>query len=570
MLALKDIPPMPRNRRSSWRAALLLPIVAAALVSCVTKTAVEPGGVVAGAAPIGSTAYAVPGGAKFVSPSGNDGAAGTKAAPWRTLGKAVASSPSGSTIVMRGGTYNERVFVASDRRVTIQSYPGETVWMSGSTAVTGWVADGGDWRKDGWTVRFDRSNLPTPLVDPAFPMAAHPDQAWIDGARLQQVGSRGEVRPGTFFVDEGANRLWIGNNPANRSVEASVLAEGLEIQSGGSIVRGIGFKNYANPIRRLGSVKLTGNGIIFEQNHVSGAASSGVSVLGNDVRVLANTITDNGQIGIHVDGTSGLRVEGNILSSNNAERFITSSAAGGIKLTRASNVTVRDNVVEGNHGHGIWFDGFCSNATMVHNVTRYNASAGLFFEMSDQALIAGNVSTNNVAGIQAGESSNVQVWNNTLVDNVYAFKAYKGFRAPLPVGFLIRNNVVSAPASHLPLFDNDDVSGQMTWSDMRWDSDFNAFYRESSTETEFFEVLANGQGRLHYKSLNAIRDATTLETNSMAADNTGINPYVADIASGDYRLPPGSPARGRGAPLPTFVADALGVRAGVRVDMGAI
>jgi parallel beta-helix repeat protein len=350
-----------------------------------------------------------------------------------------------------------------------------------------------------------------------------------------------------------------------------VLAEALNVQSAGSVVRGIGFKNYANPIRRLGSVKLSANGIVFEQNHVSGAASSGVSVLGNDVRVLNSTITDNGQIGIHVDGTSNLRVEGNIISSNNAERFITSSAAGGIKLTGAAGAIVRDNVVEGNHGHGIWFDVMCSNATMVHNVTRYNASAGLFFEFSDTALIAGNVSTNNVAGIQAGESSNVQVWNNTLIDNTYAFKAYKGFRNQRPVGFLIRNNVVSAPdGSRLPLLDNDDVSGQMTWTEMGWDSDFNAFYRRSSARTEFFLILANGGDRLHYKSLTEVRDGTTLETNSVGVDNSGNDPYVADGASGDYRLPAGSPAKGRGAPLPPAVANALGVQAGVRVDMGAI
>jgi parallel beta-helix repeat protein len=563
---------MPRSRRSPWRAALLLPLVAAALTSCVlTRTAVEPEGVLAGAYPLGSTRYEIPGGAKFVSPWGNDAAAGTKEAPWRTLGKAVASSPSGSTIVMREGTYNEKVIITASRRLTVQSYPDEVVWLSGSKAVTGWVADGGDWRKDGWTARFDHGNVPGSMIDPAFPVAGYPDQAWIDGARLQQVGSRAEVRPGTFFVDEGASRLWIGNNPANRSVHASVLAEALDVQSAGSVIRGIGFKNYANPLHRLGAVKLSASGIVFEHNVVSGAATAGMTILGSDVRVRANTITDNGQLGIHVHGTSNLRVEGNIISSNNVEKFLKASAAGGIKLTGATGTTVRDNVVENNHGHGVWFDAHCSNATMVHNVTRYNGAAGLFFEYSDTALIAGNVSTHNQAGIQAGESNNVQVWNNTLVDNLYAFKAYKGFRNPRPTGFLLRNNIVSVPdGSHLPLLDNDDVSGQMTWTEMKWDSDFNAFYRRSSARTEFFLILANGQDRLHYKSLSEVRDETTLETNSVGADNTGSDPYVVDAAGGDYRLPARSPAKGRGAALPPAVANALGVQAGVRVDMGAI
>jgi hypothetical protein len=563
---------MPKLRRSSWRAALLLPLAVAALVSCSpTKTRYAPNGVGAGAYPIGSTSYAVPGDAKFVSTSGNDNADGSSSSPWRTLDKAVHTVPSGSTVVMRGGTYNEQVIVPAERRVTIQPYPGEAVWMSGSQLVSGWVADGGDWRKDGWTARFNHDNLPTPLVDPHFPMAGHPDQAWIDGRRLDQVGSRAEVRPGTFFVDEGASQLWIGDNPTNHSVEATVLAEGLEVRSAGSVVRGIGFKNYGNPIGRLGSVKLAGNDIVFEHNLVKGAATSGLTVLGDNVQVKRNTIVENGQLGIQVDQASGLLVEGNTISWNNTEEFITSSAAGGIKLTKTLNTVVRDNIVEANGGHGVWFDSNSNGATMVHNITRYNDSAGLFFEHSENAVIAGNTSTNNEAGIQAGESSTVEVWNNTLVANVYAFKAYKGPRVDWPTHFVFRNNVVSgANASHLPLLDNDDTTGQMTWTDMGWDSDFNAFYRPSSTRTEFFLVLANGADRLHYKSLQEVQDETPLESNSIYADNVGQDPYVNNIFKADYRLPESSPAKGRGQALPGNIATLLGVQAGVPVDMGAI
>ena len=99
---------------------------------------------------------------------------------------------------------------------------------------------------------------------------------------------------------------------------------------------------------------------------------------------------------------------------------------------------MRDNIVDGNHGHGHLVRRRVSDATMVHNITRATTpSAGLSSRWSDRADRREHLD-HNVAGIQAGESSNVQVWNNTIVANTYAFKAYKGFRTEWPTGFLVR------------------------------------------------------------------------------------------------------------------------------------
>jgi hypothetical protein len=77
----------------------------------------------AGAATIGSTNYAIPAGALFVSPSGSDSAAGTEQEPLRTIGRAIAVARSSNTIVLRGGTYHETVVVPQNKSLTIQSYP---------------------------------------------------------------------------------------------------------------------------------------------------------------------------------------------------------------------------------------------------------------------------------------------------------------------------------------------------------------------------------------------------------------------------------------------------------------
>jgi hypothetical protein len=88
---------------------------------------------VAAAAP---TASADAGRAFFVSPTGDDAAAGTKAHPWRTIQKAADEVPAGSTVEIRGGVYRERVVVrvtgAPGARITFRNYAGEHVRLDGT------------------------------------------------------------------------------------------------------------------------------------------------------------------------------------------------------------------------------------------------------------------------------------------------------------------------------------------------------------------------------------------------------------------------------------------------------
>jgi hypothetical protein len=527
--------------------------------------------VVAGAQPLGSTTYPIPAGARFVSPSGSDAASGLLATPWRTLTHAVVAAPSGTTIVLRAGTYREMVETRVDKRFTFQPYPNEAAWMSGSRPVTGWVSDGNAWRKDGWTVRFSRSWVDPNMIDPLFPMAAYPDMAFIDGTPLRQVGQRAAVVAGTFFVDEASSELWVGSDPTGHVVEATVIAEGLHVNAPDTVIRGLGFKHFGNPLFRLGAVKAVGARTVVEQNVIVDNATAGLSVIGPDAVVRRNTLTRNGQLGVHGHVATRMLLESNVVSGNNSERFVTWQAAGGVKVTNSTGVVMRGNVADDNRGHGLWYDVGSHDATVIHNVTRRNASAGIFFEMSNSAMIAGNVSTDNVAGIQAGESSDVDVWNNVMIDNTYGFKAYKGPRVAAPTRFTIRNNVISTrQPSGLPQLDNDDVTGTMTWSQMEWTSDHNAFYRRSSVTNEFFELLANGPGRLHYKDRQSIATATGLERNSLSTDNVAVDPYVTDAASCRYGLPAGSAARGRGLPLPPNVATALGLPVGGSVNIGIV
>ena len=65
----------------------------------------------------------------YVSPAGNDSAAGTIDAPWKTVSHAVASAAPGDVISLRAGSYRGAIFVDKPD-LTIQSHAGERATLT--------------------------------------------------------------------------------------------------------------------------------------------------------------------------------------------------------------------------------------------------------------------------------------------------------------------------------------------------------------------------------------------------------------------------------------------------------
>lgn len=182
----------------------------------------------AGAAEVGTTQYEAPADALYVSPAGDNDDKGGAGEPLRTIKAAMKRVAAGGTIVLRAGEYHEKVTIPDGKPVTIQSYPGEAAWLDGSRAVDGWVADGENWRA-GWDLVFDYS--PTysrgvednaeehwQFINPEHPMAAHPDQVWVDDEPLRQAASLSELDAESFYVDEMAATMYLGSDPDRKSV----------------------------------------------------------------------------------------------------------------------------------------------------------------------------------------------------------------------------------------------------------------------------------------------------------------------------------------------------------------
>jgi len=380
--------------------------------------------VIAGAVALGTANYAIPGGATFVSPAGNDSSGtGSLQAPFATVGRAVSAAPSGGTVILRTGSYNEYLFIG--KTVTIQNYPGEVAWMDGSIPVSGWTNSGTTWTHTGWNHQFDSSasfdcgSNAGGFVDPAHPMAAHPDQVFFDGQQQVQVSSNPGA--GQFAVNYAAGTIVTGSDPTGHLVRASNVQQAFVVAGSGVTIRGIGVHNYATSLCQIGTVYLGGStgGDRLENMVFADNAAQTISADVQGVVIDHVTVQRSGMTGIHANGAPGSTVSNSLITQGNTQFFNTAPATAGIKISRLDGFTVRNNTVTGNtNSNGIWTDENVTNFVVVGNTVSNNGQTyGIINELSDTGIVANNSISGTRYGYTAFDSGNIQAFNNTFSNN---------------------------------------------------------------------------------------------------------------------------------------------------------
>ncbi|UYZ64942.1 right-handed parallel beta-helix repeat-containing protein [Hymenobacter weizhouensis] len=557
---------------------------------------------------IKDTSYALPtsGPVRYYSPAGsNDNDGLTPATAWRTLTNAQVNStalvPTGATLVFATGTYPVDE-VGIRRRLTLQPAPGAKAWLTGSIPVTNWVADNGDWRADNWTATFPNDADPR-TRDAAFPASHLQDMVFVNNLGLKQVLTRAEVRvatatsPATFYVDYATKQLYIGANPAGNRVEAAAYHFGIKVVSdaaAGTRIRGLGFRGYGGDSALQGwTTGYTIENCTFAWNALAGM------VIGNtptNVRVRGNTFTDNGHQGLSVGGpdasAANFVIERNTFRFNNNEHFRRNWAAAGLKLHHLDDVMVRNNLFEFNNCMGLWLDLDVERVQVLANVAHHNSAVGIFFEVSRGALLAGNVAYGNSDGVYISGSSNVQIYNNTLVGNLRNLRIKDTSRendekdAAVRAAQVARGldyNTYDIDAWNNVLADGRAVNASVLngWTTCRTKPmvrtlDHNLYVR-SSTQTPAVPTLVQWNQRgsscdsdASFTSLASFTGQTNFERNGRQLDGQSLSNLFEDWNSGNFQfrlsacqLPP---ARQN---VPIAVRTALGLLATAPVWVGA-
>jgi len=284
---------------------------------------------------------------------------------------------------------------------------------------------------------------------------------------------------------------------------------------------------------------------------------------------------------------TGLMVTDNRFAFNNHEGFARTghvSEAAGAKLTATRNLTVTDNLFEGNFATGLWLDINITNAIVTRNISRNNRRHGIYYEISSNGIRASNIATgNSVSGIALSNATHMQLYNNTLVGNAISFRVQDDRRVnddleEINLGntwisgdTVFFNNLVSGTGGSLGVFIwARDFSGKLDADEMITASDFNGYYRRDASNPRQMVEWWRGTSRATYANLNEYRSATARDLNSIMFDDNPADPFITDAPSGNFALKPGSAARNAGRALPQDVATAIGVARQRSPNLGAL
>ncbi len=487
------------------------------------------------------------------------------------------------TVVVRAGSYHEGFVLPAGKRLTVQNAPSEEVWFDGSRVLTGWRGEGATWFVENWTVRFDHSPTYTrgapdntqkgfAFLDPGHPMAAHPDQVFVDGRALRQVGAVSQVISGTFFVDEVAHRLYLGSDPAGHEVRASDLNRGALVKGAGATLRGISFRRFAPSVPDAGAVRIEAGSVALERMAVEDSATIGIAVSGPGATLRQVSSRRSGMLGIGGNRADGLVVEAVDVEDNNTERFNQVPVAGGMKFTKTRGIVVRSSRIADNFGTALWIDESCFDVRVIGSDMLDNHRHGLVLELSAKATVVDNlIRDNGRTGVLVSGTSDVAIWNNTLVGNGSGFLVIQDRRRASdldipghdsrrqlpdptvtwltgPVG-IMANVVVGKSGAEAPLLSVTDTSGGRSAHDMHVTANANLYHAEVDGEPDPAFAWSMTPGRTSdFATLSDFRQSSGQDANSVWTIGSASDPLHPDgtltvagrraIARMPERLPP--------------------------------
>ncbi len=506
----------------------------------------------------------------YVAPTGSDSAAGTQAAPWRSIQRAVNAAQAGDVISIQAGVYREQVRLSGRNGtptnwITVRPFEGDDVIIDPSTPVSGWVRLAGNLYISG-PIGFGSSGVRTLWNGPT---------ALIRVDRLSEL-----TADGTFWVDSANDRVRIfsstdpsvatytasrGDERALSIVSASYIrVDGLIVQHGASGVV-IGTTDQADvpdttqiELRNLTVQSNAEYGIVpsgSPQNpttsiRIDGAvvrdtrsSRSGTSLSGDGIRLLSRTTTSHSRdVTIEAcrisrsarhnvnlaDGWSDITVRHSVI----ADGGLGGAPSAGIRIA-GSGVQCEGNEISGAAQDGIDVASPAANVVLVRNLIHENHLGVTVHSPSSAGaiLIANVIRDNRSSGIRVDRGQHLAIVNNTLVQN--------GDDAVVLVGsgHVVKNNLIASGGQRALVLD----PGSTT--------DHNLLFQSHPGQEPLIQSGGIGMTLVGYWS------ATGQELHGVEAD-----PVLVSGPTGAFQPTVASPAIDRGEDLGVQTAAAIDYR----------
>lgn len=288
-----------------------------------------------------------------------------------------------------------------------QSFHGEAgAILNGARLVTDFRREGRHWVAGGQTQRGQRKFAEHCIA--TMPRCSHPEAVFLDDVPLRHAASLRQLRPGYFFIDYDAKRLYLAENPHGRKVEASVAPYAFLGGAVGVSITNLIVEKYASPLQ-AGAIghDVTSQDWLVQNNEIRLNYGIGL-VVGTGSWVIGNRLRHNGNMGA---GCVGDRIlfEGNEITGNgHFSGLDVLWEGGGAKCAKTSGLVVRGNHLHGNHGMGFWTDIDNKMTLYEDNLVENNSMGGLSHEISYSAVIRSNRFRGN------GHGFNVWLWGGAI------------------------------------------------------------------------------------------------------------------------------------------------------------
>ncbi len=460
----------------------------------------------------------------YVATGGNDSAAGSQNAPWKTIGRAARAVMPGDTVYVRGGTYKETIDVnqsgsAAGGPIVFASYPGETAVVSGAGLTVPSNVMRGLWNLNNVsyvTVRgFEVGNYTT---------------------------SSTSSTPVGIYLNGGGTQVQILDNHIHDIVNR------IERCPNGNA---FGIEVYANdPVHSINNLSISGN----QLDHLKLGCSESLSLTGNVEQwsITSNSVHDNDNIGIAALGYE-------VMDTASGSHFQSQARDGSISGNTVYNVNSTGNTAYPANGHsadGIYVEG--GTRIVVERNLVQKADIGIELASETQGKFTSQVTArnnlvmySNVAGISIGGADtdnggtqNATIVNNTLFRNDTLNTGSGEFQIQYHVaGTVFENNLLYANSNGLLVNFWTSATANPGYPNPGT-IDHNLYFADGGADNANWMWLGNAYTSQADYSAASRSDAATL-----LAD-----PQLLSLTKPDLHASSTSPARGVGLVLPSSVA----------------
>ena len=334
--------------------------------------------------------------------SGNDGHAGTKSSPVKTIQAAVDKADTnnqkniGTKIIVNAGVYREDVNIGSYRStsapITIEAAATGAAVLDGADVLTGWSQQTSTIYSHTWSPNLGTCAIPSGWPWTIAPIARRTEMIFVNGIPLTEVMSYGQIRPGTFWVNESTNMIYLSPSPSvnmsTAKVEAAVRRQILTVSNRTNLVfRGLVFRHAASCINTAGVTINSSSNILFDKDQVLWNNWGGIGIYStNNVTVQNSVASYNGGIGLMSSHDQYVLFNFNETDYNNwrgAMGAFYDWGMGGAKFMYGRSTTVQNHYSYRNQAQGLWFDTDNKNITINNASLSQNVLGALQIEANE-------------------------------------------------------------------------------------------------------------------------------------------------------------------------------------------